>query len=124
MRFADLNIVDIYAVLEPPIYIYQYTFQTGMSESSRSVELGGVHTSFTDLDVVSAHLSLPHLPVLRKSPVFETVASLPLHSIVRILIFIPDPVSGEGTAKELFETHQNWTAILSSVKAKSSFRRR
>lgn len=51
-------------------------------------------TSLTDLDIVSAHLTLPHLAILCEGPVLETVTAFPLHAIVRILIFIPGSVSG------------------------------
>jgi hypothetical protein len=65
------------------------------------VFLGGL-TSFTDLDIVTAHLTLAHLAVFRKRPVLETVTPLPLHAIVGILIFIPDSMScGTGRSRYL-----------------------
>jgi len=65
MFFADLNIVDVDAILEPPPFL-------------------------TNLDIVAAHLALPHPAVLRKRPVFKAIASLPLHTILRILVLIPE----------------------------------
>lgn len=50
-------------------------------------------TSFTDLNVVPAHLALPHLAILRERPILEAIAPLPLHVVISILVFIPGPVS-------------------------------
>ena len=42
------------------------------------------------LKVVSAHLALHHAAVLREGPVFETIATLPLHTIVCVLELVPE----------------------------------
>lgn len=42
-------------------------------------------------DLIAAHVSLPHLPRLAiKGPIFQAIASLPLHAVVFILEFIPE----------------------------------
>lgn len=46
-------------------------------------------TSFLNFDVVAAHLSLAHLSIIGERPVLKTIASLPLHLIMRILVLIP-----------------------------------
>lgn len=43
-----------------------------------------------NLNIVPTHLPLPHPPILSKSPILKPVASLPLHSIVGILILVPE----------------------------------
>lgn len=53
MRFGDLHPVHVDALSKPPLRLI-------------------------DLDVVTAHLSLAHLAILGKGPVFETVTSHPL----------------------------------------------
>ena len=62
------------------------------------------HTSFTDLNIVTAHLTLPHLAVVRERPVLETVTTLPFHAIVGILIFIPESVSCEVGSRRHLDT--------------------
>ena len=61
-------------------------------------------TSLVDLNIVTAHLALAHLAIFRERPVLQTIASFPLHLVMRILILIPelysDLIVGEG--KELF----------------------
>jgi hypothetical protein len=43
--------------------------------------------SIRDLDIISTHLSLPHPSILLESPIFKTITSIPLPSL--IVIFIP-----------------------------------
>lgn len=56
MLLSDRHIIDIYRIREPSV-------------------------SFLELDVVAAHLSLPHAAVLSERPVLKAVASLPLETI-------------------------------------------
>lgn len=65
MRLVDMHSVHIHPIDKPPLLL-------------------------RDLDIIPTHLSLPHPPVSRKSPVLKPVASLPLHSIRAILILIPE----------------------------------
>jgi hypothetical protein len=65
MRLVDMHSIHIHPIDKPPLLL-------------------------RDLDIIPTHLSLPHLPVSRKSPVLKPVASLPLHSIRAILILIPE----------------------------------
>lgn len=50
----------------------------------------GGFTSFIDLDIITAHLTLAHLAIFRERPILETVTPLPLHPIVGVLILIPE----------------------------------
>lgn len=65
MLLRDINSIDINSVLEPTL-------------------LDG------DLNIVPAHLPLAHAAIFRESPVFEAITTLPLHSIVAVLILIPE----------------------------------
>jgi len=47
-------------------------------------------TRLLDLNIVTTHLSLAHLPILCKRPILETITPLPLHPIMRILILVPE----------------------------------
>jgi hypothetical protein len=49
-----------------------------------------VLTGFGYLDIITAHLPLPHPAILRKRPILETVAALPLHTIMRVLVLVPE----------------------------------
>lgn len=53
-----------------------------------------------DLDIIAAHLPLPHPTIFGESPVFQAVTTLPLHAVVFVLVLIPelhgDTVSREG----------------------------
>lgn len=53
MRFGNLHRIHVYALFEPSL-------------------------GLANLDVVTTHLSLAHLAILGKSPVFKTVTSRPL----------------------------------------------
>jgi hypothetical protein len=64
MRLVDMHSVHIHPIDKPPLLL-------------------------RDLDIIPTHLSLPHPPVSRKSPVLKPVASLPLRSIRAILILVP-----------------------------------
>lgn len=50
--------------------------------------------------VIPRHHPLPHLTLTVKCPIFQTIAPLPLHPVLCILIFVPelhgDAVIGEG----------------------------
>jgi hypothetical protein len=63
MRFGNLHRVYVDAFLEPSL-------------------------GLADLDVVTTHLTLAHLAILGKSPIFETVASRPL-ACIGVLELIP-----------------------------------
>lgn len=41
------------------------------------------------LDIIAAHLALPHSSILCERPIFKTITSLPLQTILRILVLIP-----------------------------------
>lgn len=47
-------------------------------------------TSFVNLDIIAAHVPLPHFAVLGEGPVLQAVAPLPLHAVMRILELIPE----------------------------------
>ena len=64
MRFGNLHRVHVDALLEPSL-------------------------GLADLDVITAHLSLAHLAILGKSPVFETITSRPLASL-GVLELVPE----------------------------------
>jgi hypothetical protein len=64
MRFGNLHRVHVYALLEPSL-------------------------GLANLDVVTTHLSLAHLAILGKSPVFESVTSRPLARL-GVLELIPE----------------------------------
>jgi hypothetical protein len=64
MRFGDLHRVYVDAFLEPSL-------------------------GLADLDVITTHLSLAHLAILGKCPVFETITSRPLASL-SVLELIPE----------------------------------
>lgn len=65
MLLTNVDGVNIYALAEPPLL-------------------------FCDLDIVAAHLSLPHSAVCRKGPVLKPVTPLPFHPVVCILILVPE----------------------------------
>ena len=79
MSLRDIHLINIHALLEPPLGIL-------------------------DLDVVPTHLPLAHSAILRKRPILQPITALPLHTIVAILVLIPelhrDLVIGES--EELF----------------------
>lgn len=64
MLLANGHLVHIYSLGEPPLTLGQ-------------------------LDIVTTHLPLPHSSILRKRPVLEAIAALPLHTIFCILVLIP-----------------------------------
>jgi len=64
MRFGNLHGIHINALLEPSL-------------------------GLANLDVVTAHLSLAHLAIFGKSPVFESVTSHPL-ACIGVLELIPE----------------------------------
>jgi hypothetical protein len=64
MRFGNLHRVHVDALLEPSL-------------------------GLADLDVVTTHLSLAHLAIFGKSPVFETITSHPL-ACLGVLEFVPE----------------------------------
>lgn len=63
MLLGYLDRVDVHSVLEPSL----------------------VHSN---LDVIAAHLPLPHTAVFREGPVLEAITALPLHLVVAILILV------------------------------------
>lgn len=65
MLLTDLNFVDIYSLSKPPL-------------------------ALTQKDIIATHLPLSHFTIIRERPVFEPIASLPLHLIMSILILIPE----------------------------------
>lgn len=65
MRLVNLNSVHIHTVYEPPL-------------------------SLGNLDIIPAHLPLPHLAISRESPVLEPIAPLPFHFIRTVLVFVPE----------------------------------
>lgn len=62
---ADGHLVHIHSFYEPPLTLRQ-------------------------LDIVTTHLSLPHSSILRKCPILEAIAALPLHTILCVLVLIPE----------------------------------
>jgi hypothetical protein len=65
MLLLDINSIDINPILEPAL-------------------LG------LNLYIIPAHLPLPHPAILSKRPVFQAITTFPLHSIVFILVLIPE----------------------------------
>lgn len=65
MLLRDLDSIDIHSILEPALFD-------------------------RDLNIITAHLPLAHAAIFRESPVFEAITTLPLHSIVAVLILIPE----------------------------------
>lgn len=64
MLLRDVDSIHVHPILEPTLFL-------------------------RDLDIIAAHLPLPHSTILREGPVFEPVASLPLHPIVLVLVLVP-----------------------------------
>lgn len=64
MRLVDMHSIHIHPIDKPPLLL-------------------------RDLDIIPTHLSLPHLPVSRKSPILKPIAPLPLHPIRAILVLVP-----------------------------------
>lgn len=65
MLFRNIDSIDVDSILEPAL-------------------LG------RDLNIIPAHLPLSHPTILRERPVLETITTLPLHSIMAVLILIPE----------------------------------
>lgn len=94
MSLADLDLVNIDAVLEPSIFTcvseLMHDWKSCISlDPRRSVGETQELTCFTNLDIIPTHLPLPHLSILSKRPIFEAVAALPLHPVVCILELVP-----------------------------------
>jgi hypothetical protein len=65
MLFRDVHGIDIHAILEPALLLRKF-------------------------DIISTHLPLAHATIICERPVFEAIASLPFHSIVLVLVLIPE----------------------------------
>ena len=65
MSLSNVNSVHIHPVHEPPV-------------------------SLRNLDIIPAHLPLSHAAILRKRPVLEAITTLPLHSVISVLVLIPE----------------------------------
>lgn len=65
MLLTDLDTLNINTVSEPPPFL-------------------------PNLNIIATHLALPHPAVLCKCPVLEAIASLPLHSILSVLVLVPE----------------------------------
>lgn len=65
MLLPNLYLVDLNAVLEPPLL-------------------------FSNFDIVPTHHPLPHPAVLRERPIFQAIAALPLHPVLFVLVLIPE----------------------------------
>lgn len=65
MLFRNVHLIDIDALLEPPLCL-------------------------RDLDIVATHLALAHAPILGKGPILQAIAALPLHPVMRVLILVPE----------------------------------
>jgi hypothetical protein len=65
MLLGDINLVHIYSFYEPPVTLRQ-------------------------LDVIPAHLPLPHPPILSERPILKSVTALPLHTVFHILVLVPE----------------------------------
>jgi hypothetical protein len=61
---ADIYLVYIHAVHEPPLALLQ-------------------------LDVIATHLPLSHPPIFSECPILQTITSLPLQTVLVILILVP-----------------------------------
>lgn len=61
MLFRDVHLIDVDAVFKPPLII-------------------------RNLQIITAHLSLPHQSILRKRPVFKTVRPPPLARLIVPLV--------------------------------------
>lgn len=86
MGFTDFDRIDIDAIFEPPVLLL-------------------------DSNVVSAHLALPHLPILCECPILQAVTAFPLHFIVRILVLIPE-LDGDLVILESEELLPQTVALL------------
>ena len=80
-----------------------------------------------DLDIVPAHLALPHQPIICKGPILKAVSSPPLARLV--VPFIPKLHSDLASELALENSHnidiyQLEAHTLLSVKANNSFLRR
>jgi hypothetical protein len=65
MLLRDIDSIDIDSIFEPPLFR-------------------------RDLNIIPAHLPLSHPAILCKRPVFEAIATLPLHSIMFVLVLVPE----------------------------------
>jgi hypothetical protein len=65
MLLRNIHGIDIHTILEPALL-------------------------FRKFDIIPTHLPLAHPTILRERPVFETIASLPFHSVVLVLVLIPE----------------------------------
>jgi len=65
MLLRDIDNIDIDSILEPALF-------------------------GRDLNIVPAHLPLPHPTILCKRPVLEAITTLPLHFIMAVLVLIPE----------------------------------
>jgi len=89
MLLANVHRIDIYSVNEPSTL-------NSLLRNRNAIAI------LPQQDIITTHHSLAHLATVRGiiSPILQPIASLPLHSIVRILILVPklhgDLVVGEG----------------------------
>ena len=65
MLLRDIDSIDIDSILEPALF-------------------------GRDLNIVPAHLPLPHSTILCKSPILQAITTLPLHSVMAVLVLIPE----------------------------------
>lgn len=65
MLLGNINSVHVNSILEPALFLGY-------------------------LDIITAHLPLPHATIIGESPVLEPITPLPLHTIVLVLVLIPE----------------------------------
>lgn len=65
MLLADINSININTILEPPL-------------------------ALLNQHIIPAHHPLPHPPIGRKSPILEPITALPAHTVMCILVLIPE----------------------------------
>ena len=82
MSLTDIHLVHVHPIFEPSSY----------PEISRGIVPYTCSrlTRLLDLNIITTHLPLAHLPILCKRPILQTITPLPLHPIMRILILIPE----------------------------------
>lgn len=65
MLLRNIDSIDIDAILEPALF-------------------------GRDLNIISAHLPLSHPTILCKRPILQAITTLPLHSVMAVLVLIPE----------------------------------
>ena len=106
MLLRDINSIDIDPILEPALF-------------------------GRDLNIIPAHLPLPHPAILRKRPVLEAITTLPLHFIMAVLVLIPEldsdlvvPESEQllaQTASKRYQHQDQWVGLLKESRTDTTF---